>query len=196
MVDPPNRVSDPPNSRLSGHADPPTSQRYFERWPPWNQPGHSFFVCSAVVRAHSAWSSAYFFCTGIGEFLHVCKYLLQCIGLCLNFPHIRQVTCRCQDGGGCVGSWGRVPCRQILHRSSSLLAEQPTLFAPGRHDALGRGCSIQIQTCLVPLFPSVLLHLVLICIRSASAKVTYRGYLLLTSVSMPRSHACSRACDS
>ena len=31
MVDPPNCVSDPPNSRLSGHADPPTSQRYFKR---------------------------------------------------------------------------------------------------------------------------------------------------------------------
>ena len=30
MVDPPNCVSDPPNSRLSGHADPPTSQCYFE----------------------------------------------------------------------------------------------------------------------------------------------------------------------
>ena len=30
MVDPPNCVFDPPNSRLSCHADPPTSQRYFE----------------------------------------------------------------------------------------------------------------------------------------------------------------------
>ena len=44
MVDPPNCVSDPPNSRLSGHADPPTSQRYFERWDPFALADSHFFL--------------------------------------------------------------------------------------------------------------------------------------------------------
>ena len=79
---------------------------------------HSFSLISSVVDPTSAtriwlWSQPPF------------SVLVSspCTGLSLNFPRLRQVTCRSRDGGqGYVGLRGRVPCRQILHCGSSLSA--------------------------------------------------------------------------
>ena len=92
------------------HSWPPPSHLFSSLFLPVRSGHHgaspgigSFFLWPAEwLRGIRLWSSAYFFC--IGEFLHVGKYLLSCIGLSLNFSRLRRVTCRPRYGGGYVGA--------------------------------------------------------------------------------------------
>ena len=85
MVDPPNCVSDPPNSHLSGHADPPTSQRYFERW--WQRSqvvdliSRNIFLSLYVIKLE--WQTYYGIFINVKnyQFINI-TYLYQC------FPNI------------------------------------------------------------------------------------------------------------